>query len=92
MTFLLTRIEVDDYEVWKSAFDSDPVGARTNAKGHRILRGVDSANDVFIQVEFESTEEANAARERLVSSGLLDRVRVKAGPSVAEPAEQVAYA
>ena len=91
MSFLLTRISVDDYDAWKSMFDSDPVGARAAAKGHRILRGSDEPNEVFIQVEFGSSDEANAALERLRQGGVLDQVKVKAGPTVAEEAEAVAY-
>jgi hypothetical protein len=91
MAYMLARIEVDDYDAWKPMFDSDPAGARKQAKGHRILRGSDEANEVFIQVEFGSTDDASAARERLLASGVLDRVTVKAGPTVAEEAEAVAY-
>jgi hypothetical protein len=91
MAFMLTRIQVEDYDAWKPMFDSDPPGARTAAKRHRILRGVEEPNEVFIQVEFASVDDANAARERLLASGVLDRVTVKAGPTVAEEAEAVEY-
>jgi hypothetical protein len=91
MAFMLTRIQVDDYEAWKPVFDSDPPGAREAAKGHRLLRSLEEPNEVFIQVEFASADDANAARERLLASGVLDRVTVKAGPAVAEDAETVAY-
>jgi hypothetical protein len=91
MALLLTRIQVEDYEVWKPMFDSDPVGARKAAKGHRILRSLEEPNEVFVQVEFGSAGDAEAAREQLRSSGLLDRVTVKAGPTIAEEAETVAY-
>jgi hypothetical protein len=91
MSFMLTRIHVDDYDAWKPIFDSDPPGARTAAKGHRILRSAEDPNDLFVQVEFASPEDAHAARERLLASGVLDRVTVKAGPAVAEEAETVAY-
>ena len=91
MAFMLTRLEVDDFDAWKNMFDSDPPGARSTAKGHRILRGTEEPNAVFIQVEFPSTDEAIAARERLQASGVLDRVTVKAGPTVAEETEAVAY-
>jgi hypothetical protein len=91
MTFLLTRIKVDDYDAWKPMFDSDPPGARQAAKGHRILRGAEDPNVVFVQVEFASADDANAARERLQASGVLDRVTLEAGPTVAEEAETTAY-
>jgi hypothetical protein len=91
MSFMLTRIRVQDYEAWKPVFDSDPAGARSAAKAHRILRSADDTNDLFIQVEFESREDAVAAREKLLASGVLDRVEVQAGPAVADEAETVAY-
>jgi hypothetical protein len=91
MSYMLTRIHVDDYDAWKPMFDSDPAGARKEAKGHRILRSAEDPNELFIQVEFASAEEAAAARERLLSSGVLERVSVTAGPALAEEAETVAY-
>jgi hypothetical protein len=91
VAFMLTRIQVDDYEAWKPIFDSDPPGARKAAKGHRLLRNSEEPNDVFVQVEFDSPEDAKAARERLLASGVLERVTVKVGPTVAEEAETVAY-
>jgi hypothetical protein len=87
--YMLTRIHVDDYDAWKPMFDSDPPGARKRAKGHRILRGAEDPNDLFIQVEFDSPEEAGAAREQLLASGVLDRVTLQAGPALAEEAENV---
>jgi hypothetical protein len=91
MAFMLTRIQVDDYDAWKPVFDSDPPGARKAAKGHRILRGWEEPNEVFVQVEFASTDDANAARERLLASGVLDRVTVNAGPTIVEEAETLEY-
>jgi hypothetical protein len=89
MAFMLTRIKVDDYDAWKPIFDSDHPGARKAAKGHRILRGVEESNEVFVQVEFASSDDAKAARERLLASGVLDRVTVKDGPTIADEAETV---
>jgi hypothetical protein len=91
MTFVLTRIHVNDYDAWKPMFDSDPPGARKAAKGHRILRSVDDPNEVFVQVEFASRDDAKAARERLLASGVLERVTVKSEPTVTEIAETVVY-
>ena len=89
--YMLTRVHVDDYDAWKPIFDSDPPGARSQAKGHRILRSADDPNDLFIQVEFASAEDANAGRERLLASGVLDRVDLQAGPTLTEVAEVVTY-
>lgn len=91
MAFMLTRVRVEDYDAWKPMFDSDPPGARKAATGHRILRSAEDPNELFVQVEFANSEDAAAARERLLASGVLDRVTVQAGPTVAEEAETVAY-
>ena len=90
MTVILTRIRVGDYDAWKPMFDQDLPGARRSATGHRLFRNADDPNEVFIQVEFDSAEEALAARERLLSSGVLDRFPDRTGPTVAEEAEAVA--
>jgi hypothetical protein len=61
------------------------------AKGHRILRNADEPNEVFVMVEFASAGEANAGREKLLASGVLDRFEDKTDPKVLEEAEQVNY-
>jgi hypothetical protein len=91
MPFILTRINVGDYEQWKPMFDQDTPGARADAKGHRILRNTDDPNEVFVMVEFASAEDARAGRERLLTSGVLDRFEDKTEPKVLEDAEQVSY-
>ncbi|MDX6489342.1 MAG: hypothetical protein QOK13_1957, partial [Gaiellaceae bacterium] len=42
MAYMLTRIYVGDYDTWKPMFDQDAPGARSEAKGHRILRSVEN--------------------------------------------------
>lgn len=91
MAFVLTRINVGDYEAWKPMFDQDSPGARRSAKGHRILRSVDDPGEVFVMVEFASSDDAKAAREILLSSGVLDRFADKDLPKVVEEAEAVGY-
>lgn len=91
MAFILTRINVGDYEQWKPMFDQDIPGARANAKGHRILRNAEEPNEVFVMVEFASAGEARAAREKLLASGVLDRFDDKTDPKVLDEAEQVDY-
>jgi hypothetical protein len=91
MALMLTRIQVDDFDAWKEIFDADPFGVRADAKGHRLVRGVEDPNQVFIQVEFGSAEDANAARGRLLDAGVLDRVQVVTGPTVGEMAESIQY-
>jgi hypothetical protein len=42
---------------------------------------------VFIFLEFESAEDAQEARRRLLESGVLDRFEDKHGPNVVEDAD-----
>jgi hypothetical protein len=91
MAFILTRINVGDYERWKPMFDQDTPGARADATGHRIMRNADEPNEVFLLVEFASTEEARTGREKLLASGVLDRFADRTDPTVLEQAEQVSY-
>ena len=91
MSFIVTRINVGDYDMWKTMFDKDEPGARSAAKGHRILRGLENPNEVFIVIEFASADDATAGRERLLASGVLDRFPDKDLPKVVEEAEAIAY-
>ena len=89
VAFMVHHLETDDFDTFKSRFDADPVGRKQAAKGHVMLRSVDNPNEVFIQVEFDSADEARAARDRLVASGVLDRFADKTGPTVVEQAEAI---
>jgi hypothetical protein len=89
VAFILTRIDVGDYGTWKPLFDNDTPGTRRAALGHRLFRSTTNPNEVFIQVEFDSIQEATAARERLLASGVLDRFTDKTGPTVVEEAEAI---
>jgi hypothetical protein len=87
MAFMMTRIEVGDYDAWKPLFDRDAPGARATALGYRLFRSVERPGEVFVHVHFESAEAALAARDRLVRSGVLDRFSDLSGPTVVEEAE-----
>ena len=58
---VIVRIEhpVPDYEVWKRAFDSDPVGRQgSGVRRYRVLRVLDDPNYVTIDLDFDSSGEA----------------------------------
>lgn len=81
-----------DFDEWKRLFDADPVGRQQGgATGHSISRGVDDPNDIFVRVEFASTDDAQAFVERLRNSGVLDPIDVKTKPTVVEVVETVTY-
>ena len=89
MTFIMTRIDVGEYEAWKPMFDRDTPRAREAATGYRLFRNVENPGEVFIQIEFASSADAQVARDRLLASGVLDRFSDKNGPTVVEQAETV---
>ena len=63
-------------------FDQDRPRAREKAVVQRVLRSRDDGNEVFIYLEYSSLEDADEARDRLVSSGVLDRFDDTHGPNV----------
>ncbi len=85
-TFIITRIQVGDYDAWRPMFDQDRPQAREKAKVQRVFRNVDDPNHIFVFLEFDSVDDAREARQRLVSSGVLDRFEDKHGPNVVEEA------
>jgi hypothetical protein len=80
--FIITRIQTGDYDRWRPMFDQDQPRAREKAVTQRVLRSTDDANEVFIYLEYSSVEDADEARDRLVSSGVLDRFDDTDGPTV----------
>jgi hypothetical protein len=84
--FIITRIQVGDYDAWRPMFDQDRPQAREKAKVQRVFRSVDDPHQVFIFLEFASLDDANEARLRLVESGVLDRFEDKHGPNVVQEA------
>ena len=80
--FIITRIQTGDYDRWRPMFDQDRPRAREKATVQRVLRSTDDGNEVFIYLEFPTLDDANEARDRLVSSGVLDRFDDTHGPNV----------
>jgi hypothetical protein len=91
MAWMLMSFELNDYDEWKQLFDSDPVGRKAVAKGHRILRAADNPNQIFLAVEYPTVDDANTFRGKLLESGVLDRFAPKTGPTVVDVAEEVTY-
>ncbi|CAN5611062.1 hypothetical protein BH24ACT26_BH24ACT26_09060 [soil metagenome] len=64
----ILRIEhaVPDYEGWKKAFDSDPIGReRSGVRRYRVLRPIDDPNYVMIDLEFDTAAEADTMHSAL---------------------------
>ncbi len=61
----ILRIEhpVPDFDAWKTAFDNDPVGRKqSGVRRYQILRSIDDPTYVMIDLEFDTTSEAEALR------------------------------
>ena len=59
----ILRIEhpISDYEGWKKAFDSDPAAReKSGVRHYRILRPVDDKKYIMIELEFDTTHQAEA--------------------------------
>ncbi|MFI5273079.1 MAG: hypothetical protein ACHQ4H_08620 [Ktedonobacterales bacterium] len=57
----ILRIEhpVPDFDGWKKAFESDPVGReKSGVRRYRILRPIDNPNYVMIDLEFDTASQA----------------------------------
>jgi hypothetical protein len=80
--FIITRIQTGDYDTWRPMFDQDKPRAREKARVQRVLQSVDDPNEVYVYLEFGNADDANEARERLLSSGVLARFEDTYGPSV----------
>jgi hypothetical protein len=64
-TLVVTHV-VRDFDTWKEAFDSDPLGREASGvRRHRILRAADDPNDVTIELDFDTTREAESMLGRL---------------------------
>jgi hypothetical protein len=80
--FIITRIQTGDYDTWRPMFDQDRARARDKAVLQRILRSVDDPDEVVVYLEYQNLDDAYEARNRLLSSGVLDRFDDKHGPNV----------
>jgi hypothetical protein len=60
---IIVQIEhpVPNFDAWKQAFDSDPVGReRSGVRRYRVLRPIDNPHYAMIDLEFDSSNEAEA--------------------------------
>ncbi|MCA9942340.1 MAG: hypothetical protein KC449_02615 [Anaerolineales bacterium] len=59
----MLRIEhpIFDYDAWKKAFDSDPVGReKSGVRSYQILQPVDDPKYIMIDLEFDTVSQAEA--------------------------------
>ncbi len=57
---------INDFAMWKAAFDRDPIDRRgLGVRRHRVYRPVDDPNYVVGELEFDTRAEAEACRAAL---------------------------
>ncbi|MGW8247506.1 MAG: hypothetical protein ACWGOV_05280 [Acidiferrobacterales bacterium] len=83
----MLRIEhaVPSYDGWKKAFDSDPVGReKLGVRRYQILRATDNPGYVFIDLEFDTAEAAQA-----LLSAMQQIWKKVEGPVMTSPKSQI---
>ncbi len=69
---------IKDFDMWKAAFDRDPIDRRgLGVRHHRVFRPLDDPSYVVVELDFDTTSEAEACRAapRSASSGARARLR-----------------
>jgi hypothetical protein len=66
MPTLQVEHPISDFELWKKAFEADPVRRRdSGVRRYRVLRPVDDPRYVKIDLDFDTVEEAEGFRAAL---------------------------
>lgn len=66
MVTLQIEHPVPDFDAWKKAFESDPMGRKkSGVKRYKISRQTNEMNNVLIELEFDNAAEAEALLLRL---------------------------
>jgi hypothetical protein len=73
MATLQVEHPISDFDMWKKAFEADPVRRKeSGVRRYRVFRPVDDPRYVKIDLDFDNVDEAEAFRtalQRLWSSG-----------------------
>ena len=66
MTTLKIEHKISNYDGWKKAFDSDPIGRKkSGVKRYRIYQPDDKPDFVIIELDFDNIEQAQATQAAL---------------------------
>ena len=84
MTIVQIEHPVPNFDAWKKAFDSDPVGReRSGVRRYLVLRPMDNPNYAMVDLEFDNASKAEtflaAMREvwRRVEGTVMESPRVR---------------
>ena len=77
MAYLLAKATVEDFEAWKSSFDSnDPFRTEHGQQGYQTFQSVDDPNEVVVLFDWIDGEDPRAffgseeMRERMTDAGV----------------------
>jgi hypothetical protein len=92
----MLRIEhpASNFNGWKQAFDSDPVGReKSGVRRYQILRAIDDPNFVLIDLEFDNVQQAEAllAAMRVVWGRVEGTIMTNPKARIVEITETKAY-
>ena len=92
----ILRIEhpIADFEGWKKAFDSDPVGReQSGVRRYQVLRPIDDEKYIMIDLEFDSLSQAEAllAAMRVVWGRVEGTIMMNPQARIVEVAETNSY-
>lgn len=88
MALIMGMLHREDYDAWKSEFDAGTAGCRDLARGHKIFRSVEDPAQLFVGIEFPSTESAHQFLPTIGESHYFGRT---GKPTVAELVDDVRY-
>ena len=67
MPILQLEHAIKDFDLWKAAFDRDPIDRRAlGVRRHRVFRPTDDPKYVVVELEFDTTREAETCHAALV--------------------------
>ncbi|HEX9122495.1 MAG TPA: hypothetical protein VF984_03930 [Actinomycetota bacterium] len=94
MSILRIEHPVPDYDAWKRAFDGDPIGReKSGVRRYQVLRPIDDANYVMIDLEFDTPGEADALLSalRVTWEGVQGTIMSNPRTRIVEPVESKEY-
>jgi hypothetical protein len=94
MPTLLIEHPVPDFDLWKRAFDGDPVGReRSGVRRYQVQRPIDDPNYVMVDLDFDTVEQARALLEamRVVWAGAGGQVSSDQRVQIMQTVETRAY-
>jgi hypothetical protein len=91
MTLLQIEHGISDFDVWKEAFDRDPIDRRgSGVRGYRVFQPVDDDGRIGIELEFDDEETASSFLDKLRELWQSPAAPVFAGKERVRIVEQVA--